>query len=174
MGLFFDVLSAINNPNQQANVSQLESITQSIQQAASTQGIDASKTQSLMSALGGLIRPALKQQQTVMGGSQLETLLARLGGNGASTIAMTSLFPPQIQQQMIQTIAQKTGLSPNMLQSLIPVLVPAVLGLLNMGSTKPGIDGGNPLLSAFLDGDQDGDTDLGDVFKFASRFLNPV
>lgn len=174
MGLFFDVLSAINNPNQQANVSQLESITQSIQQAASTQGIDASKTQSLMSALGGLIRPALKQQQTVMGGSQLETLLARLGGSGASTIAMTSLFPPQIQQQMIQTIAQKTGLSPNMLQSLIPVLVPAVLGLLNMGSTKPGIDGGNPLLSAFLDGDQDGDTDLGDVFKFASRFLNPV
>lgn len=174
MGLFFDVLSAINNPNQQANVSQLESITQSIQQVASTQGIDASKTQSLMSALGGFLRPALKQQQTVMGGSQMESLLGRLGTVGASSAALSSLFPPQMQQQMIQSISQKTGLSPNMLQSAIPILVPAVLGLLNMGASKPGVSGGNPLLSAFLDGDRDGDTDLGDVFKFASRFLSPV
>lgn len=174
MGLFFDVLSAINNPNQQANVTQLESITQSIQQVASAQGIDATKTQSLMSALGGFLQPALKQQQTVMGSGQLETLLGRLGGAGAGSAALSSLFPPQIQQQMIQSIAQKTGLSPNMLQSAIPILVPAVLGLLNMGSPKPGVAGGNPLLGAFLDSDRDGDTDLGDVFKFSSRFLSPA
>jgi hypothetical protein len=177
MGLFFDVLSAINNPNQQASVSQLESITNSIQQVASSQGIDAGKTQSLMSALGGFLRPALKQQRSAMGDNQLDNLLGRFGGGTAATMgasAISSLFPPQMQQQMIQSIAQKTGLSPNMLQSAMPVLIPAVMGLLSMGAKKPGMGGGNPLLNAFLDSDRDGDTDLGDVFKFASRFLSPA
>jgi hypothetical protein len=177
MGLFFDVLSAINNPNQQASVSQLEAITSSIQQVASSQGIDASKTQSLMSTLGGFLRPALKQQRSAMGENQLESLLNRFGtgtATSAGASAISALFPPQMQQQMIQSIAQKTGLSPNMLQSAMPVLIPAVMGLLTMGAKKPGTGGGNPLLSAFLDSDRDGDTDLGDVFKFASRFLSPV
>lgn len=177
MGMFFDVLSAINNPNQQASVSQLASINDAIQQVATSQGIDAGKTQSLMSALGGFLRPALKQQQSAIGGGQLESMLGRLGtgaGTAAGATALSSLLPPQMQQQMIQAIAQKTGLSPNMLQSAIPVLVPAVLGLLNMGANKPGTGGGNPLLKTFLDSDQDGDTDLGDVFKFANRFLSPA
>jgi hypothetical protein len=177
MGLFFDVLSAINNPNQQASVSQLDSITSSVQKIAASQGFDAGKTQLLISALGNFIRPALNQQQSVMGSNQLENLLGRFSNNG-STIAgatsLTSMFPPQMQQQMIQSIAQKTGLSPNLLQNAIPVLIPAVLGLLNMGASKPGTGGGNPLLKAFLDADHDGDTDLGDVFKFATRFLGPV
>lgn len=177
MGMFFDVLSAINNPNQQASVSQLASINDAIQQVATSQGIDAGKAQSLMSALGGFLRPALKQQQSAIGGGQLESLLGRLGtgvGTAAGATALSSLLPPQMQQQMIQAIAQKTGLSPNMLQGAIPVLVPAVLGLLNMGANKPGTGGGNPLLKTFLDSDRDGDTDLGDVFKFANRFLNPA
>jgi hypothetical protein len=177
MGMFFDVLSAINNPNQQANVSQLESITNSIQQVATSQGIDASKTQSLMSALGGFLRPALRQQQAAMGSNQLEGLLGRLGtgaGTAAGMTALSSLFPPQMQQQMIQAVAQKTGLSPNMLQGAMPILIPAVLGLLNMGANKPGTGGGNPLLKSFMDSDRDGDVDLGDVFKFSTRFLSPA
>ena len=88
--------------------------------------------------------------------------------------AISSLFPPQMQQQMIQSIAQKTGLSPNMLQSAVPVLIPAVLGLLNLGANKPGTGSGNPLLSNFLDTDQDANADLGHVFRFATRFLNPT
>lgn len=181
MGMFFDVLSAINNPNQQANVSQLESITNSIQQVATSQGLDASKTQSLMSALGGFLRPALKQQQSAMGGGQLESLLGRLStgagaaaGTAAGATALSSLFPPQMQQQMIQAVAQKTGLSPNMLQGAMPILIPAVLGLLNMGANKPGTGGGNPLLTGFMNSDRDGDVDLGSVFKFANRFLSPA
>jgi hypothetical protein len=177
MGMFFDVLSAINNPNQQASVAQLASITNSIQQVAASQGIDPGKTQSLISALGGFLRPALQQQQSAIGGSQFDSLLGRLGtgaGTAAGMSAISSLFPPQLQQQMIQGIAQKTGLSPNMLQSAMPILIPAVLGLLNMGANKPGSAAGNPLLKSFLDSDRDGDADLGDVFKFATRFLSPA
>lgn len=173
MGLFFDVLSAINNPNQQASVSQLATITDSIQQVIGSQGIDAAKTQSLLSAIGGVLQPALKQQQATMGGNQLENLLGRLDSSQMGAAAISSLIPPQVQQQMIQGIAQKTGLSPNLLQNVMPTLISSVLGLLNMGATKPGASGENPLLSAFLNGNQDGNTDLGDVFKFATRFLNP-
>ena len=38
MSLFFDVLSAINNPNQQGSVEQLGSVVESLQQLASRQG----------------------------------------------------------------------------------------------------------------------------------------
>jgi hypothetical protein len=41
-----------------------------------------------------------------------------------------------------------------------------------LGAPTPGSIGTNPLLTGFLDGDKDGDVDLGDVFKFATRFLN--
>jgi len=182
MGLFFDLLSAINNPNQQASVPQLESITNSIQQVTANQGFDASKTQSILSALGGTLGPALAQQQGLMGNNQIQDLVGRMAGGmgggmtgGASASALQSLFPAQMQQQIIQGVSQKTGVSPNVLQSMLPTLLPAVLGLLNMGASKPGIGGGgNPLLNAFLDADRSGSTDLGDVFKFASRFLNPA
>ena len=171
MGLFFDVLSSINNPNQQGNVSQLESVASSIQKIASTQGMDASKTQSLLSAMGGFLQPALQQQQQTMGAGSLGSLVGQLGA-GETGASVTTLLPPQMQQQMVQGIAQKTGLSPNMLQSALPVLVPAVMGLLHMGASKPGIGGSNPLLGAFLDSNRDGQTDLGDAFKFATRFLS--
>lgn len=173
MGLFFDLLSAINNPNQQASVSQLESVTNTIQQVTANQGFDASKTQSILTALGGALAPALAQQQGLMGNNQIQDLVGRMGsGTGAS--AMQSLFPAQVQQQIIQGVAQKTGVSPNLLQSMLPTLLPAVMGLLNMGASKPGVSGGNPLLNAFLDYDRSGSADLGDVFKFATRFLNPA
>lgn len=176
MGLFFDVLSAINNPNQQGSVSQLASITQSVQDLASSRGVQPDMMQTMLSVLGSSISPALRQQRSMMGSNQLENLVGRSLGGSAVASVMQSLLPPQTQQQIIETVAQKTGLSPNAIQGMLPTLIPLVLGLLSMGAKKPGVattgSSGNSLLNAFLDSDQDGDTDLGDVFKFATRFLN--
>lgn len=176
MGLFFDVLSAINNPSQQGSVSQLASITQSVQDLASSRGVQPSTMQTVLSILGNAISPALRQQQSVMGSNQLENLIGRSMGGGAVASVVQSLFPPQMQQQIIEGIARKTGLSPNAIQGMLPTLIPVVLGILSMGAKKPGVAsaGGanNSLLNAFLDSNQDGNTDLGDVFKFATRFLN--
>ncbi|MBF2028693.1 MAG: DUF937 domain-containing protein [Oscillatoriales cyanobacterium C42_A2020_001] len=172
MGLFFDVLSAINNPDQQGSVAQLENVTNTMQQLATSQGLDATKLQSILTAAGGLLGPALKQQGSLPGGAQLGNLVNQVGGTGAPAAALQSLFPPQLQQQLIQGIAQKTGISASMIQGLLPSLLPAIMGLLNMGASNSGT-GTNPLLNAFLSGG-DGTTDLGDVFKFANRFLNPA
>jgi hypothetical protein len=171
MGLFFDVLSAINNPNQQANVGQLETLTQTIGQTAATHGLDSARMPMILSALGSVVGPALTQQKGAMGGDQFGNLVAQASSIG-NVSALQSLFPTSMQSQIIQSVAQKTGLSPTMLQPLVPTLLPTVLGLLNMGSPKPGQQGSNALLNTFLDGDHDGDTDLGDVMKFAGRFLN--
>lgn len=163
MGLIFDVLSAINNPNTEGNVDQLAQVMNTVKQIAGENGVSDSTLQSVLSGLGGMLRPALKQQGIGTSPSGLDNLL----GGGLS-----SLLTGSMTQQMVKGIAAKTGLNEGMLQGVIPVLVPAVLGLFKMGKTKPGVVGGNPLLNAFLDGDKDGDVDLGDAFKFASRFLN--
>jgi hypothetical protein len=169
MGLFFDILSSINNPDQQGSVSQLESITHSVQQLATSQGVDASKMQSVLSAAGGLLGPMLQQQQSNFpGGANLGGLMGQIAGTGASATVLQSLFPSQLQQQLAEGIAQKTGINASAIQGMIPVLLPTIMGLLNMGANKSG--GTNPLLSTFLNGGND----LGDVFKFADRFLNPT
>lgn len=176
MGLFFDVLSSINNPNQQGSVSQLASITKSVQDLAASRGVQPSTMQTVLSVLGNSISPALRQQRSMMGSNQLENLIGRSLGGGAVASVIQSLFPAQAQQQMIEVIARKTGLSPNAIQGMLPTLIPVVLGLLSMGAKKPGASGSgssnNALLNVFLDTNQDGNTDLGDVFKFATRFLN--
>jgi hypothetical protein len=171
MGLFFDVLSSINNPNQQGSVTQLATVVGGLQQLATSHGIDASQMQSVLSSVGGFLGPALQQQQGVLGSGSLENLVGQLGGSGAPATAMQSLLPPQLQQQLIQAVSQKTGLDAGMLQGLLPSLIPAVMGLLNMGSSQPGTGGNNALLNAFLKGGSS--ADLGEVFKFANRFLNP-
>ncbi|MBD6620395.1 DUF937 domain-containing protein [Komarekiella sp. 'clone 1'] len=172
MGLFFDVLSAINNPNQQGSVTQLESITNSIQQLIVSRGIQPSQVQNVMSVLGNALRPVLKQQQSALGSNQFQNLIGQVAGSGMGASSL-QLLTPQLQQQIVQTVSQRTGLSPNVIQAALPALTSGVLALLNMGSTKPGTLGSNPLLNSFLDSDRDGNTDMGDVLKFANRFLNP-
>ncbi|UBF26350.1 DUF937 domain-containing protein [Kovacikia minuta CCNUW1] len=171
MSVFFEILSAINNPNQQGSIDQLSQVVHSVQQLGAEQGISSSTLQTVLSSLGGLLAPALKQQGAVAGGLPLDNL-TELAGAGMGAGVLSSFLTPELQQQIVQAIAQKTGLPAGTLQSLLPGLISAVTGFLSMGAGKSGVPGSNPVLSAFLDSDRDGDIDLGDAFKFATRFLN--
>lgn len=174
MSMFFDVLSAINNPDQQANVPQLASIMNSVQSLTTNRGMQPNQVQSMVSIVGNMIRPVLKQQQTTIGSGRLENLISQVVASGAGGSSLTSLLSPQLMQQISETVTQQTGMSPNLVQSALPTVVSAVLGMLQMGAPQTGAWGNsNPLLNSFLDSDKDGDTDLGDVMKFANRFLNP-
>ena len=174
MGLFFDVLGAINNPNQQANVEQLGGLTNEIQQVAGKFGLDASATQSVVSAIGSQLRPALQQQSASGNPLDMGSLIGQFAGGGSNLGALQSLIPPQAQDLLLKGIAAKTGLNPSSAEGLIPSLLPTVLKFLNLGAATPGSIGSNPILTGFLDSDKDGDVDLGDVLKFATRFLNPA
>ncbi len=175
MSMFFNLLTAINNPNQQVSVSQLETVTNTVQQLASTHGVQSSQMQTIMSTVGRFIRPVMQQQQRIGGRDHLTSLISQVsgGGSGMATSAIQSLIPSQLQTQIAQIASQKTGLDTNMIEAMIPSLLPAVMGFLKMGANTSGENAGNPLLSSFLDADRDGDCDLGDVLKFSTRFLNP-
>ncbi|MDB9524971.1 hypothetical protein PN498_03145 [Oscillatoria sp. CS-180] len=171
--MFFELLSAINDPAKQGSVDQLNQITSSMQQLAKSQGLSNDQMSTMMSALGGALQPALKQQSSQLGNGQLSTLLNQFTG-GNNTSGLQSMIPLQIQQQLAQVVAQKTGMNSAMVQAMMPQLLNAAMGMFKMGASKPGvgIPNGNPLLNAFLDSNRDGSTDMRDALKFASRFLN--
>ena len=167
--MFFEVLSAINDPNQQATTSQLEHITQLVQKLANSQGVNPNQMQSMMTVLGSVLQPVLKQKQSQLGAGQLASMLGRT--NDASVL--TSIISPRQQQQLAEAVAQKTGMQASVAQTMLPQLLPIVMSLFNMGAPIPGSVGGtNSLLSAFLDGNRANNTDLGNVIRFAGRFLN--
>lgn len=173
MSLFFDVLSSINNPNQQGSIDQLSSVMTSVQQLAGSQGMNTDQMGSILNALGAALQPTLKEQAATMGTGQLEGMLGKLSGAGGAA-ALAAAMPPQMQQQLIEAVAQRSGLNTGMIQAMLPKLLPVVIGLLGMGAAKPGaVSGGNPLLKTFLDSGTPNSTDLGTVVKFAERFLNP-
>ncbi|MEG3438266.1 DUF937 domain-containing protein [Pannus brasiliensis CCIBt3594] len=186
MSLVFDILSSINSPDRQGSVEQLSAVTNAIGGLAEQNGIDAGTAQAVVSSLGGHLRSVLGEQRATLGEGGLENQLGQLlggGGNplggllgqvmggGSGAAALSALLPGDKQQQIADDIAAKTGLRSEQILGVLPVLVPAVLGLLNMGKSNDAT-GSNSLLQSFLDSDRDGDTDLGDVLHFANRFLN--
>jgi hypothetical protein len=170
MSVFFEILSAINNPNQQGSVDQLSHIVNTVQQLGSDRGISPSTLQTVLSSLSGFLSSVLRQRTVAVGGPT-DRLPEQGAESGAGTGAFESFLTPQVQQEIVQVVAQKTGLSAATLQALLPGLILAATGFLSLGASKAGVPGSNPVLSAFLDRDRD--ADLGEVFKFATRLLNP-
>lgn len=175
MGLFDQVLSALDNPNQQANPDQIGQILGTVQQLASNKGIDSSATQTVTSVVGQYVRSALQQQRATGGNEQIANIIEQFSGTGANPAAVEALFSPQQQQQISQDAASKTGLNADTIQSMLPVLTPVILNLLRSGQqtgTASGASSSNSVLNSFLDSDADGDVDIGDALSFAGRFLN--
>ncbi|MEY3827811.1 MAG: hypothetical protein RLZZ148_2632 [Cyanobacteriota bacterium] len=69
MGLVFDILSSINNPQQQGSVDQLSTLLGGVSKLAATQGLDANGTQSLLSNVEALSVPSsrIRRLQLVQG-----------------------------------------------------------------------------------------------------------
>lgn len=178
MPLFDQILGAINNPNQMASTDQLGAIVNAAQQFASGQGVNPAVMPDVMSTVGGYVRSALQDQRAAGGQAQVESILNQFAGTQPNAGAVQALFSPQQQQQLAQTLSQKTGMDPGMVQMLLAAAVPLALNLLRSGTPTsqaqvPGATtGGNSVLNTFLDSDGDGDVDLGDTLSMAGRFLN--
>ncbi|MCU0548859.1 MAG: DUF937 domain-containing protein [Leptolyngbya sp. Prado105] len=173
MSLFDQIMSAVANPQQQGSTNQLGGILSVAQQLAGNQGIDSGATQAVMSLLGGHVRSSLQSQ----GNDQAQSLVNQFAGLGSNPNAVNALFPGSMQQQIAESISQRTGLNSGMIMSMLPVLVPLVLNMLKSGAPaqqaqQQGVQSGNSVLNAFLDADRDGDVDVGDVMGMAGQFLS--
>jgi hypothetical protein len=172
MGLFDQVVSALNNPNQEASSDQLGSILGVVRQLSGSQRLDSASTQTLLSVVGQHVRGALNEKRQVGGQGLAESLVTQFSGTQANPDAVANLLSPQEQTATVQDAANKTGIDPKTIQSLLPLLIPVVLKFLQQGNTKQTGAGRNSVLSTFLDSDGDGDTDIGDAMSIAGRFLN--
>ncbi|MBL1174130.1 hypothetical protein [Pantanalinema sp. GBBB05] len=170
MGLFDQIVSAINNPNQQASPNQLHHILSQVQQVSGNSGMDAATSQALLSQVGSYVRSALQQKQASSGRGTVESIVNQLSGNQSA--AMPALFSPQQQQDMVGAISTRTGLPAGVVQAVLPGLVAQVLTLLQSGATTQGQSGGNSILNTFLDADRDGEVDIGDAMMMAGQFFS--
>jgi hypothetical protein len=169
MGLFLKILNAIDNPDQQGSVVQLETIFNTIHQVADERGVEFAQMQEIMTALGSFLRPFLQHQQRMMGDKPLENLIAQMTQVETTAATIHLLISPQLNQQIVQGISQKTGISANTLQGILPTIMTAVMGLLYMGVSKPGASCSNSILTAFLD--RDAEFVLGEVLQSTKCFL---
>ncbi len=168
MGLFNQILGAIQSSGQQGGLGQLGGMVDSIQQLSRASGANPDQLQSLLSVVASFSRSALQEKQNTQGEEQAQALVNQYSGLSANPQAVQALFTlPQL-QQLIQVGAEKTGLPATTIESVLPTAVPLVLQILQMGANQAGK---NPLLKSFLDADGDGDVDMADLMQLVNRYL---
>ena len=171
MGLFNQILQALDNPEQTASKNQLGNILDTVQQLGHDYQAPPSELESAMSIVGAFTRSALQSQRSQGGDYPVQQLINNFAGNQSSSSAIQSLFGNSQLQDMIEQVSAKTGLNPGVVQGMLPTLVPLVLNLLKTGQNNRGLQQGNPVLNSFLDSDGDGDVDMADAMRMASRYL---
>ena len=173
MSIFNQILSAIDNPEQEASTGQLGSILDTVQQLSGNNKTSPDAIQSAMSIVGNYTKSALREKRNNGNMSQVNQLVNQFGGTQANSQVVPSLFNNSQIQDMVQQIGLRTGLNSKTILSLLPILVPLVLNLLKTGNKRGNVkaQNQNPVISGFLDSDGDGDVDLADAMSMASRYL---
>ena len=119
------------------------------------------------------MRSSLQQKRDTDGYEQAQAFVNHNSGTYPNPQAVHTLFSPNQQENLAQFAAQQTGLNMGTIQQMLPILVPLVLNLLQTGTRVQNQRGGsNPVLSAFMDADRDGDVDIADAIQMAGRYLN--
>jgi uncharacterized protein YidB (DUF937 family) len=172
MGLFDQILGAVANPNQQGSLAQIGSIINTVQQLSDRTGADSTTIQSVLGIVGNYVRSSLQEKQATVGNEEAQAVVNQYAGTSPNPQAVDSLFSPEIQQQVAETVAQRTGLDAGTIQQLLPSIVPVVLNFLQVGANAQNPQtGGNSVLSSFLDADRDGDVDIADAIQLASQYI---
>ena len=171
MGLFDQVMKAVADPSRQANVGQLTSILGAAKQVGQQNNADSDTMQKAMSVIGGFVRSSLKEKRQTDGPDAAQALLEEGAANGASVIP--KLFSNNQMTEMVSAVTNKTSLNTNQVQGILPMVLPLVMQFLKTGNAKGGATqtDSNPILTAFLDGDGDGDVDMGDMLGMAGKFM---
>jgi len=163
MGLFDQILGAVSNSNQPGGLDNLVNIATTVKQLGNGIGANSSTMQSILSVVGKQVQSSLQAKQATDGSESVQDLVNQFAGTSPDSEAVNTLFSPDIQAEIAENATQGTNLDVDTIQQLLPSLVPLVLSFLQSG--------GSPLLNQFLDADGNGDVDIADAIKLASRFL---
>ena len=193
---FFDVLvSSMKDPQAGTQKSDLEGLLGALLGGApaaaqqTTRQIPAEAAEGLAGTVGRVLKPALREAGQQGGIEGIDALLGSLKQNASSPQALERTLGRERMDQMVTQAQQKSGLPVDAIMSMLPVIIPALVGLLQSGaragaapsatSARTGATSddpfaalaSNPLLKGFLDSDGDGDVDMADLVAMGSKFL---
>ena len=194
---FFDVLvSSIQDPQAGTQKSDLEGLLGALlggapgaaTQQPQSRTIPPQAAEGLAGTIGSVLKPALREAGQQGGIEGIDALLGSLKQSANSPQALERTLGRERMDQMVTKAQQKSGLPADAIGSLLPVIIPALVSLLQSGARSgaampPGPQAGatagdplaglasNPLLKGFLDSDGDGDVDMEDLVRLGSKFL---
>jgi hypothetical protein len=191
---FFDVLvSSIQDPQSATQKSDLEGLLGALlggaPGTAQAREIPAGAAEGLAGTVGSVLKPALREAGQQSGIEGIDALLGSLKQNANSPQALERTLGHDRMEQMVNKAQQKSGLPTGDIMSMLPVIIPALVSLLQSGAragaapSAPTARTGataddpfaalasNPLLKGFLDSDGDGDVDMQDLVRLGSKFL---
>jgi hypothetical protein len=191
---FFDVLvSSIQDPQAGTQKSDLEGLLGALLGGApgaapqtSARQLPPGAAEGLAGTIGSVLKPALREAGQSGGIQGIDALLGSLKQNANSPQALERTLGHDRMEQMVNKAQQKSGLPADAIMSMLPVIIPALVALLQSGarqgaapSSQTGATAGdplaglvsNPLLKGFLDSDGDGDVDMADLVRLGSKFL---
>jgi hypothetical protein len=193
---FFDVLvSSIQDPQAGTQKSDLEGLLGALLGGApgttptQARQIPSGAAEGLAGTIGSALKPALREAGQRGGLEGIDALLGSLKQNANSPQALERTLGRERMDQMVTQAQQKSGLPVDAIMSMLPVIIPALVGLLQSGArtgaapSAPSARTGataddpfatlasNPLLKGFLDSDGDGDVDMQDLVRLGSKFL---
>jgi len=192
---FFDVLvSSIQDPQVGTQKSDLEGLLGALLGGAPgaagaaqpSRQLPPGAAEGLAGTIGSALKPALREAGQSGGIEGIDALLGSLKQNANSPQALERTLGRERMDQMVTKAQQTSGLPVDSIMSMLPVILPALVGLLQSGarqggapSAQAGATAGdplaglasNPLLKGFLDSDGDGDVDMQDLVRLGSQFL---
>ena len=191
---FFDVLvSSIQDPQAGTQKYDLEGLLGALLGGApaatqqSARQVPPQAAEGLAGTIGSVLKPALREAGQRGGIEGIDALLGSLKQNANSPQALERTLGHDRMEQMVSKAQQKSGLPADAIMSMLPVILPAIISLLQSGarsggaapSAQTGATAGdplaglvsNPLLKGFLDSDGDGDVDMQDLVRLGSKFL---
>jgi uncharacterized protein YidB (DUF937 family) len=183
MSLFDAVLASLNDPSRATQQSDLERLSSAF--GGGGGGASPTDAGQIASLIGGFLKPMLQEQHAIGGAQGVDSFLQDIKQNSGSPDQLRQVLGADRVDQMVGRAEQKTGLDANTILRFLPIVLPAVIGLLQSGrraavpaatgvTSATGAPAGsqtNPILAQFLDSDGDGDVDMEDVVRLTSRFL---
>jgi hypothetical protein len=169
MSLVNAILGAIDNPDQQGSAGQIGGILNTVQQLSQSNAASPDAMQTAVGIVGKYVRSSLQEKRQTEGAEAAAAVVNQYSGTQANPQVVNVLLSSEQAQRLINEVANKTGLSAEMIQGLLPTLIPLVLQFLQSGASQQSLD--NSVLNSFLDADGDGDVDMMDAMKMAGKFM---
>lgn len=186
---FFDALvSSIQDPQAGTQKSDLQALLDALAGGSSQSAanpLPAGAAEGLAGAIGNFLKPALREAGQSGGRQSIDALLGSLKQHAGNPQDLENTLGRERMEQMVGQAQQKCGLPTDRIMGMLPVVLPAVVALLQSGA-RTGAPSGqaeasagaplgalspNPLLKSFMDSDGDGHVEMADLVAMGSKFL---